>query len=222
VKPAHLIEERRDEKLPVVPLPGGEELAGRKLLANYGREQRNRTGQINTLHALFAHQGHTAAVKKYLSVAEKRKAVVELPGGQEREEAEWLLKYLDLHERRLKELRERIQEEAKRDGGMKLLQTVAGAGPVAAYAYAAHAGDGSRFSKGAQVSNCLGFVPRPDYSGTIQRQGHITKRGNGYVRGLLIQAARPAVRSKQGGALRERYRCRTAGVGTSKKKTLCR
>jgi hypothetical protein len=84
VKLAHLIGERREKKLPVVPLPGGEELAGRKLLANYGREQRNRTGQINTLHALFAHRGHTTAVKKQLSAAEKRKAVIELPGGQER------------------------------------------------------------------------------------------------------------------------------------------
>jgi transposase len=124
------------------------------------------------------------------------------------------LKYLDLHERRLKELRERIQEEAKRDEGMKLLQTVAGVGPRVAYAYVAQVGDGSRFSKGAQVNNYLGFVPRLDYSGTIQRQGHITKRG------LLIQAAWSAVRPKQGGALRERYRCRTAGAGTSKKKTI--
>jgi transposase len=130
------------------------------------------------------------------------------------------LKYLDLHERRLKELRERIQEEAKRDEGMKLLQTVAGVGPIVAYAYVAHVGDGSRFSKGAQVSNYLGFVPRLDYSGTIQRQGHITKRGNGYLRGLLIQAAWSAIRSKQGGALRERYRYRTASAGTSKKKTI--
>jgi transposase len=72
---------------------------------------------------------------------------------------------------------------------MKRLQTVAGVGPVIAYAYVAHVGDGSRFAKGAQVSTYLGFVPRLDYSGTIRRQGHISKRENGYLRGLLVQAA---------------------------------
>jgi transposase len=98
---------------------------------------------------------------------------------------------------------------------MKRLQTVAGVGPVIAYA-----GDGSRFAKGAQVSNYVGFVPRLDYSGSIQRQGHISKRGNGYLRGLLVQAAWSAVRSQYGGALRERYRYTTITKGMGKKKTI--
>src|SRR5215510_14495319 len=37
-KLAHLIEERRDEKLPIVPLPSEKEMERRKLLANYSRE----------------------------------------------------------------------------------------------------------------------------------------------------------------------------------------
>ena len=220
MKLAHLIEERRDEKLPLVPLPSEEELARRKLLANYGREQRNRTRQLNTLHSLFVHQGHTTVAKKHLATAEKRQAAIAILSGQEREEAEWILKYLDLHEQRLKELKQRIQQEAKTDEDMKILQTIAGVGPIVAYAFVAHVGDGSRFSTGAQVSNYLGFVPRLDYSGTIQRQGHITKRGNGYLRGLLVQAAWSMVRSKDGGALRERYKYKTTEKGLSKKKTI--
>jgi hypothetical protein len=55
MKLAYLIEERRDEKLPIVPLPSEKEMGWRKLLANYGREVRNRTRQINTLHGLFVH-----------------------------------------------------------------------------------------------------------------------------------------------------------------------
>ncbi|MDR2158832.1 MAG: hypothetical protein LBP23_02055 [Treponema sp.] len=57
MKPAHLVEERKDEKLPIVPLPGEEEMGRRKVPAGYQREVRNRTRQINTLHALFVHQG---------------------------------------------------------------------------------------------------------------------------------------------------------------------
>ena len=117
-------------------------------------------------------------------------------------------------------LKKKIKKEAKTDGDMKRLQSVAGVGPIVAYAYVAHVGDGSRFKKGAQVSNYLGFVPRLDYSGTIQRHGHISKRGNGYLRGLLVQAAWSAVRSKRGGALRERYKHITSYHGASKKKTI--
>ena len=113
-----------------------------------------------------------------------------------------------------------MRKEAKKDEAMKNLQTIAGVGPVVAYAFVAHVGDGSRFSSGSQVSNYLGFVPRLDYSGTIQRHGHITKRGNGYLRGLLVQAAWVAVGSKNGGALRERYLYKTAKMGLSKKKTV--
>jgi transposase len=188
----------------------------RKVLANYAREQRNRTRHINTLHSLFVHQGITTVVRKDLARASKRKEAVKLLSGQEREEADWIVKYLDLHEERIGELKGKIEAEAKKDELMKLLMTVVGVGPLIAYAFLAHVGDGSRFSAVGQVSNFLGFVPKLDYSGTIQRQG---QTGNGYLRGLMVQAAWSLIRSKKGGALRERYRFLT-GNGTSKKKTI--
>jgi transposase len=220
MKLAHLIEERRDVKLPIVPLPSEQEMERRKVLANYSREVKGRTRYINLLHAMFVHQGHTTIVKKDLATAEKRREAIKLLAEQEREEAEYILKHLELYEQRMKELKGKIQKEAKKDENMKTLQSIAGVGPIVAYAFVAHVGDGSRFSSGSQVSNYLGFVPRLDYSGTIQRNGHITKRGNGYLRGLLVQAAWSAVRSKSGGALRERYKYITAQQGASKKKTI--
>jgi transposase len=220
MKLAHLIEERRDEKLPIVPLPSEKEMERRKILAGYSREIRNRTRHINTLHAMFVHQGHTTIVKKDLATAKKRSEAVLVLTGVVREEAEWLLKYLDLHEQRLKELKSKIQKEAKTDEDMKILQTITGVGPIVSFAFSAHVGDGSRFSSGSQVSNYIGFVPRLDYSGTIERHGHITKQGNGYLRGLLVQAAWVAVGSKSGGALRERYLHKTDVKGLGKKKTI--
>jgi transposase len=220
MKLAHLIEERSDEKLPIVPLPSEKELERRKTLASYGREMKNRTRHINTLHAIFVHQGHTTVVRKNLATAEKRQEAIKLLTGLEHEEAEWLLKYLELHEQRIKELKGKIQKEAKKDEDMKNLQTIPGVGPVVAYAFVAHVGDGSRFSKGAQVSNYIGFVPRLDYSGTIQRNGPITKHGNGYLRGLLVQAAWSMVRCKKESSLRDRYICLTTFGGKGKKKTI--
>ena len=159
MKLAHLIEERRDEKLPIVPLPSEQEMERRKLLANYSREVKGRTRNINLLHAMFVHQGHTAVVRKNLATAERRQEAVSLLTGQEREEAEWILKHLELHEQRMKELKGKMNKEAKKDEGMKSLQGIAGVGPVVAYAFVAHVGGGSRFSSGSQTGNYLGFAP---------------------------------------------------------------
>ena len=104
MKRAPLVKERRDEKLPIVPLPSEKELDRRKTLASYGREMRNRTRHINTLHTLFVHQGHTTIVKKDLATAAKRQEAVKLLTGLEREEAQWIVRYLALHEQRIKEL----------------------------------------------------------------------------------------------------------------------
>jgi len=204
MKLAHLIGERRDEKLPLVPLPSKKEIERRKLLANYAREVKSRTRYLNLLHAMFVHQGHTTIVKKNLATAENRLEAINLLTGQEREEAEWILKHLELHEQRIKELKGKMSKETKEDEDMKNLQTIPGVGPVVAYAFVAHVGDGSRFSAGAQVSNYIGFVPRLDYSGTIQRNGHITKRGNAYLRGLLVQACWSMVRCSKNGSLKDR------------------
>ena len=220
MKLAHLVEERRDEKLPLVALPSEKEMERRKVLANYGREMNHRTRYINTLHALFVHQGHTTVVKKNLATAERRQKAVKILTGQEREEVEWILKYLDLHEQRIGELKTKIRKEAKADEDMQLLQSITGVGPLVSYAYVAHVGDGSRFNNGAQVSNYLGFVPRLDYSGTIERHGHITKQGNSYLRALLVQAAWSLVRSRHGGSLQERYLYITKFQNKSKKKTI--
>jgi transposase len=220
MKLAHLVEERSDEKLPIVPLPSEKELARRKVLANYGREMKNRTRLINLLHAMFVHQGHTTIVRANLATTQKRQEAVNILTGQERDEADWILKHLELYEQRIKELKGKIHNEAKKDEGMKVLQTIPGVGPLVSYAFVAHVGDGSRFSKGAQVSNYIGFVPRLDYSGTILRHGRITKHGNGYLRGLLVQAAWSMVRCKKESSLKERYLCLTRFGGKSKKKTI--
>ena len=219
LKLAHLVEDRRDEKLPIVPLPSEKELARRKVVASYDRAMRHRVQHINTLHALFVHHGYTGIVRSDLATDSCRREAIKVLSGHEREEAEWILKYLELVDARLKELKKNVNAEAKEDKSMIVLQSIPGIGQTIAYCFVAYVGDGSRFSKGSQVSNYLGFVPRLDYSGMTKRQGHISKRGNGYLRALLVQAAWALVRSEQGGALAERYKYLTSR-GASKKKVI--
>ena len=75
---------------------------------------------------MFVHQGHTTIVRKNLATAERRQEAVKLLKGQERDEAEWILKHLDLHEQRIKELKSKIQKEARK--GLSKKKTVVATG----------------------------------------------------------------------------------------------
>ena len=68
-----------------------------------------------------------------------------------------------------------------------------GVGPVTASAAIASVGDFKQFKSGAQFGAWLGLVPRQRSSGGKSQLGGITKRGQTYLRMLLVQAAKSAV-----------------------------
>jgi len=72
---------------------------------------------------------------------------------------------------------------------------VIGIGEIGASALTAGVGDFRQFKNGAQFGAWLGIVPRQDSSGGTIRLGRITKRGDDYLRTLLIQGAKAAVLS---------------------------
>lgn len=78
------------------------------------------------------------------------------------------------------------------------LATIPGIGPVTATALAATVPDASAFSSGRQFAAWLGLVPRQHSTGGKPRLGGISKRGDGYLRRLLMTGATAALRrSKQ-------------------------
>ena len=68
-----------------------------------------------------------------------------------------------------------------------------GVGPVTASALVAAVGDFKQFRNGAQFGAWMGLTPKQNSSGGKTSLGSITKRGNIYLRTLLIQGARSAV-----------------------------
>ena len=72
----------------------------------------------------------------------------------------------------------------------------AGAGPTAS-AVVATVGDFRQFKDGAQFGAWLGLTPRQNSSGGKNSLGKITKRGDMYLRTLLIQGAKSIVQSAQ-------------------------
>ncbi len=74
------------------------------------------------------------------------------------------------------------------------LATIPGVGVITATALVATIGDGAQFRSGRQLSAWLGLVPRQHSSGGKDRLGRISKRGDGYIRRLLVQGARTVLR----------------------------
>lgn len=74
------------------------------------------------------------------------------------------------------------------------LETIPGVGVITATALVATIGDASQFHSGRQLAAWLGLVPRQYSSGGKERLGRISKRGDGYIRRLLVHGARADLR----------------------------
>jgi transposase len=92
---------------------------------------------------------------------------------------------------------QRIAAHNKDDEHVQRASQLRGIGPITASALVATVGDFKQFRNGAQFGAWLGLTPKQNSSGGKTTLGGITKRGDMYLRMLLIQAARSAVFSAQ-------------------------
>jgi transposase len=137
LKLAHILEDYKDERLPVVPVPSGEEMKRRKLVGSYRREQKIRNQGINRLHGMFLAQGITDVVKSDLAANEAREEAVKALRGLEREEADHIPVCLTLYEGRIEVLEKQMEKEAEGDKEIERLKTVPGVGPKISFAFTA-------------------------------------------------------------------------------------
>ncbi len=89
-----------------------------------------------------------------------------------------------------------LRQLAKEDGTLKQLTTIPGVGPLVAFAFVLCIDDAHRFPVSRDVGAYLGLRPRLRSSGSVSRQGRITREGDPYVRTLLVQAAHALLHSK--------------------------
>ena len=87
-----------------------------------------------------------------------------------------------------------IDQVARKDEQAKLLMTVPGVGPMTATAMLSTMGDPGVFRNGREYAAWLGLVPRQSSTGGKERLLGISKRGDRYLRCLLIHGARSVVR----------------------------
>lgn len=129
--------------------------------------------------------------------------------------------YEDLRalERRIAETEQLIGQLGSEHEVVRRLQTIPGIGALTATALFAAVGDAKAFKNGRQLAAWIGLVPRQSSSGGQTRLLGITKRGDRYLRKLLVHGARsitlwaerrPKPQDQWLNALRERRgKCRT-------------
>lgn len=99
-------------------------------------------------------------------------------------------------------LNQRIEDQencfnmlVSRSHNAKKIMKVAGIGPITATAVIASIGKGEQFDKGRDFAAWLGLVPSQYSTGGKPRLGRITKRGDKYLRTLLVHGARAVIAS---------------------------
>ncbi len=97
---------------------------------------------------------------------------------------------LDIH---IDAYTEALDVHSKRDDACQRLRTIPGYGPIISSAFHSAVGNGEAYRRGRDVSASLGIVPRQNSSGGKEVLLGISKRGDRYLRSLLIHGARAVV-----------------------------
>jgi transposase len=125
------------------------------------------------------------------------------PEGRERlrelhlQEVDNRLAELDLAESIVERLDSQIVDIASRDHRARLLDTLPGMGPYTALFLACALDDVGRFPDSKHACAYLGLVPWLDESADTTHLGHITKKGDKWLRRNLVECAAIAVRKDQ-------------------------
>lgn len=191
-----LLEAARNEAIDAVPVKTLDQqtiTALHRLRSGY---MQTRTARINAVRGLLREFGITIPVGARHLVPRVRVAIEDgavptdlVPALEDAlTEIEELKRKSQGIERRLKGLAQHMPEAA-------LLMSVPGIGVLTATALVAYVGDVRRFRSGRHFAAYLGLTPREHSSGLSRRIGRISKRGNRYLRMLLIHGARSVLRA---------------------------
>lgn len=123
-------------------------------------------------------------------------ATDELPGSF-RLLVERLLDHLKVLDKQVIELEVQIKDWHRKSELSRKLEQIPGIGPVTASALVATIGDAKSFENGRQLAAWMGLVPKQQSTGGKSRLQGISKRGDTYLRTLLIHGARSAILAAQ-------------------------
>jgi transposase len=148
-----------------------------------------RTATLNRIRGLIAEFGYVVPLGTERLRREVRDLLERLPVRVARYVQD-LLEHAERLRSKALEYEREIRSSLQHNGLARRAHTRPGIGPITASALVATVGDGHDFRNGRQFSAWLGLVPRQYSTGGKTRLGHITKRGDPYLRTLLVMGAR--------------------------------
>ena len=140
-----------------------------------------RTATINRVRGLLAEFGFVLAQSSAVVRREAHVLLERLPPHAARALGD-LLEHLRVLDARVRAYEHSIEAHARENPAAQLALKRQGVGPITASAIVATVGDVREFKNGRQFSAWLGLVPRQHSTGGKQRLGHITSRGDPYLR----------------------------------------
>lgn len=158
--------------------------------------QEERTAGLNRLRGLLAEFGRVYPNSAAAALAGARSTLADetLPAALRQGVARQLehLRELDAH---LAVCDREIAQQARDDPRAVRVARLSGVGALTASAVSATVVDAGQFRCGRQFAAWLGLTPRQYSTGGKARLGRITRRGDTYLRGLLVQGARSALQA---------------------------
>ena len=155
-----------------------------------------RTAQGNQIRGLLAEFG-IVIPKGIGHIAKRLPEILEdgenaLPGMM-REMFRRLGENLKEMDKQVGELERHIKLWHRENEPSRKLEAIAGIGPITASAFVATVGDAKSFKNARQIPAWLGMVPRHEGTGGKVKLGRISKRGDAYLRTMLIHGARSVI-----------------------------
>jgi transposase len=167
-----------------------------------------RTAQANQIRGLLAEFG-LIIPQGIASITRRVPELIEDAGNELTGSVRLLIQRLVVHlqalDRQVNELELQIKAWHRTSQTSRRLEQIPGIGPITASALLASVGDAKNFANGRQLAAWLGLVPKQHSSGGKATLLGISKRGDSYLRTLLIHGARSVIIAAQ----------KRAGVGTS-------
>jgi len=183
-----------------VPIKSEEQLDMQSLHRVRERWVKGRTALVNQIRGLLLERGITirkgrrhaeAALPMLIEDAENNLS------GPLRLLLTQLMSELRRLECQITEIDATISSGADEQEACKRLMTIPGIGPLTATAIVSAIGNGAEFPKARSFSAWLGLVPGEYSTGGKQKLLGISKRGNGYLRKLLVHGARAILQRRQ-------------------------
>jgi transposase len=159
-----------------------------------------RTMQVNQLRGLLYEFGITFRAGRLAGLMEIRRRMAEMEEmlpGRVLQGLQDQLRRIDALEQEVDGLEKQIGTWQKQEAACRAITEIPGIGRLTATALVAMVGDARTFKSGREFASYLGLVPRQSGTGGKVKLGSISKRGDPYLRTLLIHGARSVMnRSK--------------------------